>query len=346
MLYTQRFTQFLGEFERSKEYTSTSNDSALGLLQSNGTGKYNFQMLPDRLQPAIKFTKDLNYDYANSITYLTVQDDVQHLAGNLKADTKSNRNVKAVLRNNNNNNNNRDDNEHNVNYSEYCYNCKNYGHQADRCRSPMCGWCQEFNCNHKSDKCPHRKEHFNKSKNNYANKHGGNNKNNNNNRDNNKSFKPKQIKQSQNDDDDNNNDSNKYKKRNKSYDHVNKKRKRNIKQVTKGEGDDDSNDSDDESIYEDDDDDEASINDGSDDDEDGDREHSNAYSVWSTNTRKIRVVTRKKNYSNRDNTQSCKYNDDITSKSVETESNNHGHIKSVCVTSNKALIDTGAEDLC
>lgn len=37
-----------------------------------------------------------------------------------------------------------------------CFNCNNYGHTAEECRSHTCGWCFKSNTGHTSYNCPDR----------------------------------------------------------------------------------------------------------------------------------------------------------------------------------------------
>jgi hypothetical protein len=155
MVHTERFTNFEVKLKRMQSKTGTSDDSANGLLQSDGTTKFKTQMLPDRLMPAIARCKELKMNYAQTIEFITQADDIQHQSGTLESDKR--RKVNAIKRMVQDN-----DREEKIEKGEkssdrfYCYNCNNRGHISRKCGLDACTYCKKFNCNHKANDCPKR----------------------------------------------------------------------------------------------------------------------------------------------------------------------------------------------
>jgi hypothetical protein len=256
----ERFTNFLVDFQRKQAYTLTSDDSANGLLQSDGNSKFKLQVLPDRLMPAVAKCKESKYDYAQTIEFITQYDDIQHQNGNLEGDKKR-KNVYAIKRLEQDSEIEKKKNEKGL----YCYNCKNYGHLSRECALDACTYCKKFNINHKANDCPKRiADKKNKPSQQWP-KGRGQGKEYSPNKKVDKKSQPKKFKS-------------KFPKNKKDF------KKKNVKRVSTQSDDDDDDDDDDEDDYEDID---------EDDDEDSDDEQGfgskNAYRVFDAGKR-IRAV--------------------------------------------------------
>ena len=134
MTHSQRFNEFILEFEADAELIKLPNHSRLGLLLSNSSGKLKIKLLPDRLNKAVEKCR---------IAYLLEEDDKKNATGLTR---RKHVHIATSLKDN-----------------LKCINCKNFCHEVSECLLRACGKCQRFNVGNKSDECHLHDDNRNKS---------------------------------------------------------------------------------------------------------------------------------------------------------------------------------------
>ena len=145
MPYTQRFNEFILDFERTADLIDLTEKNRLGLILSSVDDNTNNKIciLPQRLWNAWDRCRLDKLDYSAAIKYLMDEDDNQHAAGLPAEPAKK---VASINRGSEGKG------------TIVCDNCSNSGHMSRECRTDACGHCEKFKVGHKYHNCPIRRQ--------------------------------------------------------------------------------------------------------------------------------------------------------------------------------------------